>query len=169
MESIKSATEILPFLERYPFWVRVLFAVWLIISAVVIISFVLAPHQNAIPSPPKPPEPDYIKLTIIETKQYAKVEQVAIVRGKTNMVDRNIYLIVIPSQTGDRFVVDGPLSPDSKGSWYGRARFGEGKIGVGQKFIIHAVSTAQELSEGVISDLPDDSYNSAFVEVERLK
>lgn len=174
---IKSITTILPILEQYPTWIRLLFSFWLLMSVVVVISFILAPRQSQPPHSVKsstqntedlnPPASTILKIT--KPQKGDKVGPTEIVHGVTSLRGYNLYLIVIPLQTGDRYIVDGPLSVDPAGGWSGRARYGEGNKGIGERFAVNILATRGILSEGVLDSLPSDARNSEPVEVERIK
>lgn len=174
---IKSITTILPILEQYPTWVKLLFSFWLLISVVVIISFILVPRQTQQSQSIKlsdqitkePNQPETIMLKITTPQKGDKVGPSEIVRGVTTLRGYNLYVIVIPLQTGDRYIVDGPLTVDPAGGWAGRARYGEGKKGIGEWFAVNILATRYVLSEGVLDNLPSDSQNSDPVEVERVR
>ena len=174
---IKSITAILPILEQYPTWVRLLFSGWLLMSVVVIISFILAPRQTKqaqyVKAPSQvtcePTKPETIMLQITKPQKGDKVGPSEIVHGVTTLRGRNLYLVVIPLQTGDRYIVDGPLTVDLAGGWSGRARYGEGKKGIGEWFAVSILATKLDLSEGVLDNLPPDSQSSDPIEVERVK
>lgn len=174
---IKSITTILPILGQYPTWVRLLLSLWLLISAAVIISFILAPRQTQpsksaklpaqVKEEPNPPESIILKIT--KPQKGDKVGPSEIVHGVTTLRGYNIYIIVIPIQTGDRYIVDGPLTVDPAGGWSGRARYGESKKGIGEWFTVNILATKHVLPEGVLDNLPSDAQNSEPIEVERVK
>lgn len=174
---IKSITAILPILEQYPTWVRLLFSGWLLLSVVVIISFILAHRQTQQAQSVKtssqvtgePPKPETIMLQITKPQKGDKVGPSEIVRGVTTLRGRNLYLVVIPLQTGDRYIVDGPLTVDLAGGVTGRARYGEAKKGIGEWFAVSILATKLDLFEGVLDKLPSDSQSSDSIEVERVK
>ncbi len=110
-----------------------------------------------------------IMLQIKIPRQGDKVGLSEIVSGVTTIRDRNLYLVVIPMLTGDKYIVDGPLHMDLTGAWSGRARFGEGKKGIGERFVVSIIATDLILNERVLDNLPPNSQIFNSIEVERVK
>ncbi len=112
---------------------------------------------------------DSIMLQIEIPRHGDKVGPSEIVSGVTTIRDRNLYLVVIPMLTGDKYIVDGPLHVDSTGAWSGRARFGEGKKGIGERFAVSIIATDLELDERVLDNLSPNTQIFNSIEVERVK
>lgn len=175
---IKLFTGLLPFLEQYPTWVRMAVSVWVLLTAVVIVILIAVPRElkqtespkrlNAVSREQKT-QPPNIVFHITEPINNAEVGASEIVRGMTTLKALNLYLIVMPLETGDRYIVDGPLTVDAQGMWSGRARFGEGNLGVGEKFAISVLATKHKLSEGTLPKLPKDARISDSIGVLRIK
>jgi len=191
---IKLVTGLLSILEQYPTWVRMLVSVWVLLTAIVVVIFIAVPRELKHTESPKHPitEPinndevgpsaivreipilkDLNSLNIVaritEPINNDEVGPSAIVRGMTTLKGLNLYLIVIPLETGDRYIVDGPLTVDAQGMWSGRARFGEGNLGIGEKFAISILATNHNLSEGPLQKLPKDVRISDSIEIIRIK
>lgn len=160
---VKSFTGFFPFIDQYPTWVRVLVSGWVLYTAAILVVLIVAPRSSV------QLESVVVVLRIAHPLAGVAVGQSDIVRGASPLAGLNHYLIVIPLQTGDRYVVDGPLSIDAEGNWSGRARFGEGNVGVGERFAVSVLATAVTLPEGQLDSLPADSYVSDSVEVVRSK
>jgi hypothetical protein len=92
-----------------------------------------------------------------------------LVRGKTPFLDKNTYVVITPVETGDNFVQEGPVRVGVAGTWTSQARFGSGEVGVGQKFVIRALSTQSVLHAGELTaaQVPQDAVFSESVTVVR--
>ena len=169
---INFLAELLPIIQQYPMWVRWVVSAWILFTAAVLVILVVS-RQPQQPFSPEiifaAPPAQGVYLQIKEPKPGEEVGVSTMVSGATTLKSTNIYIVVIPLQTGERFIVDGPLAVDEKGSWSGRARLGEGNLGVGEDFAISALATKLKLREGPLPKLPGDHHMSVAVEVKRVE
>jgi len=90
-----------------------------------------------------------------------------IVSGVTPFPNKNNYIVVTPLKTGDDWVQDGPVKISGDGLWTGRAQFGTGEAGVGEKFLVRAIATQATLSPGPLTQVPEDAVFSGSITVTR--
>ena len=76
------------------------------------------------------------------------------------------YVSVTPLRTGDRWIVDGPIRVDA-GQLDGRARYGDGDLGLGEEFAVEILCTPSQLAVGRLDTLPAASQVSASTVVVR--
>ncbi|HEY2170372.1 MAG TPA: hypothetical protein VGJ30_12150 [Candidatus Angelobacter sp.] len=106
-------------------------------------------------------------FTLTSPVEGSSVNLTDIVRGKTPFPAQNTYLVITPLETGDDYVQDGPIKINSGGLWTAHGRFGTGEVGVGQKFLVRALSTRSVLPAGKLTDVPEDAIFSDAVTVVR--
>lgn len=110
-----------------------------------------------------------ISLRIATPEPGAAVERGAAVSFTSPFADFDHYIIVIPLQSPDRYVVDGPLHISADQMASGRARFGNEAAGIGEQFSIQVLATKAPLVEGVLIQLPTDAKLSPQVVVYRAR
>ena len=113
--------------------------------------------------------PPVISLRIVSPESGAAVEHGSVVSFTSPFVDRDHYITVIPLQSPDRYVVDGPLHISADRVTSGRARFGNEAAGVGEQFSIQIIATKESLMEGTLAQLPKDAELSPQVVVYRAR
>ena len=122
---IKALTTFLPLIEQYPTWVKLVVSAWVLFTAVMLVILIVgrqpqgtSPDQGpSAGSPGQGVRSVNVTLQIEEPKKDDQVGPSAIVRGTTTLKGVNLYLVIIPLRTGDRYIVDGPLAIDARGRW----------------------------------------------------
>jgi hypothetical protein len=179
MDSIlKVISTVLPFLDLYPPWVRGAVGAWLILTAIVLAILIAVPRSQSparADAPAHRPQtvergdsrPTAPRLLVIEPRAGSDVGEIEIVRGVSDAVAFNNYIIVTSLRTGGRWVVDGPLSISGQYAWEGRARFGSSNVGIGERYAVSVLATGLVLQEGELQAIPPGTYVSDSVTVRR--
>lgn len=92
-----------------------------------------------------------------------------IIRGTTPCSGMNHYVVVTPPDGANWVQNRGPLSIDPVGSFISQAQFGEGSLGIGDRFLVRILVTATVVSSGQLRQLPGDTIFSEAVSVTRAK
>lgn len=154
---IKALTTMLPFLATCPPWIRLLVILWAAFTVILIV--VVLAYYLWIPPP----------IAILHPSPNEAVEEGAIVEFCSRYSDLHHYIVVTPMRSPSRWVVDGPLRVLHDGRGTGRARFGSGRVGVGEQFAIAVLVSSVLLPEGVLESIPADSKLSKHVTVKRVR
>ena len=89
-----------------------------------------------------------------------------LIRGTTPCSTMKHYVIVTPSN-GVNWVQSKPFSIDPNGIFSTEAQFGEGSIGIGEKYIVRVLVTTTTLSPGQLRQMPTDAVLSGAITVTR--
>jgi hypothetical protein len=109
------------------------------------------------------------QLIVISPSEGERVDATAIVRGKTPYLERNHYIVVTPIKTNEDWVQQNVIKPDPTGAWVGRAEFGTGDVGIGEKFLVRVLATASTMPPGQLRNVPADAIPSESITVIRQK
>lgn len=82
--------------------------------------------------------------------------------------DKSVYIIVQTPQSA-MWAQEKLSSRKFKDILPGRARLGEGNVGIGETFKIFAIATADDLPIGILSKVPQDAIYSKAVTVRRIQ
>jgi hypothetical protein len=106
-------------------------------------------------------------FSIVTPQKNASVGETEPVSGMTPFGDRHHYLVVTPSGNDIPWIPDLPIDVDAGGNWSGMAKFGEGKVGIGQHYTIRCLATMQSLPSGRLHHVPADAFFSDDITVVR--
>jgi len=106
-------------------------------------------------------------IRVFQPTSGAEVAQGAVVEFRSVFEDLNHYVVVVPMQSPNRWIVDGPIRVLRDQVGTGRARFGQGSVGVGEEFSVSVLATRLLLPEGVLLTPPRDAKISPQVTVRR--
>jgi hypothetical protein len=90
-----------------------------------------------------------------------------LVTGRTPRLGWNHYLVVMPSEIGEYFVQNLPITVAPDGSFRGQAQLGEGNNGIGKSFVITVLATHAQLVPGRLTAFPFDAVFSGELTVTR--
>ncbi|MFA7256752.1 MAG: hypothetical protein WC047_04185 [Kiritimatiellales bacterium] len=126
-------------------------------------------HTSRSPDITSHPKPSSADIVILQPTQNGEVEETAIVQFHSVHSELHHYIVVIPMQSPNRWIVDGPLQVANNGTGTGRACFGSGSVGVGERFTIVVLASAVLLPEGILTRTPAGSQLSQYITVKRVK
>jgi len=174
---------LVPFLNQYPFWVKTMVGIWVIFSAVVLLTIIFT-----YPNPPSPAQKNTGVAQTAQEKNTTEAEKRVVInrlkityplpdnivgttdmiRGYTPYAHKNHYLVVMPLETGDEWVQEGPLKI-YEGAWAGRVKFGTAATLNEAKFAIRVMATSAALQEGPLTVKPKGAVFSDPVIVKLKK
>lgn len=107
------------------------------------------------------------KFTITYPSDNSTVEMTGLIRGFTPYEDKNHYLVITPTASGEDWIQDGPVKVFTGGTWSGRAQFGTANVGQGLDFVVRAIATESVLKPGPLTEVPEDAVLSRSIKVTR--
>jgi hypothetical protein len=81
----------------------------------------------------------------------------------------NHYIVVTPIETGSDHIQDKPVSIYAGGLFTGETRFGQGDLGIGEKFIVRVLASKSSLTPNILPKVPEDAIFSEPIIVTRRK
>ncbi len=109
------------------------------------------------------------ELVVDKPADGAEVGYHADVKGYTDNLELNHYVVVIPVLHPSKWVQRWPVVIEPEGKLSSKAQFGEGGIGLGEEFQILLLATSEKLRPGTLDYEPADARWSAPVTVTRTK
>ncbi len=113
--------------------------------------------------------PKLIALEILMPKELNEIQgEVTQVSLSTRNIKQPIYIVVETPQ-GTFWTQDKLFPKQFKETLRGKARLGEGEVGIGETFKIFAIATKEDLRIGLLERIPPDSIHSNTVNVRRVR
>jgi hypothetical protein len=108
-------------------------------------------------------------FAITTPQRHTRVGETEVIRGTTPFPDRIHYLLVTAGVNDVSWVQALPATVSRDGVWSGTAKFGEGDVGVQQRYVVRCLATNESLQPGRLAKIPADALLSDPVTVLRVQ